>query len=128
MNTDPVSLTDRPPTKWSWYEKSLKLLQLALSKDWEGQALALRAMPVEGGRDSLDVASEIQNRDELLTALDLESVELAEIDAALERIRRGTYGVCEATGKPIPKERLRAIPWTRYTRDAAAEVEKRPRI
>jgi RNA polymerase-binding transcription factor DksA len=36
-----------------------------------------------------------------------------EIDAAIERLRQGTYGVCEYSGEPIPKERLRAIPWAR---------------
>jgi RNA polymerase-binding transcription factor DksA len=34
-----------------------------------------------------------------------------EIDAALARIDAGTYGICRVSGQPIPKERLRAIPW-----------------
>lgn len=34
-----------------------------------------------------------------------------EIDAALKRIEAGTYGICRVSGEPIPKERLRAIPW-----------------
>jgi len=34
-----------------------------------------------------------------------------QIDAALERIANGTYGICVASGLPIPQERLRAIPW-----------------
>jgi DnaK suppressor protein len=38
---------------------------------------------------------------------------LREIDAALQRIEDGTYGVCEGCGKPIEEERLEAIPWTR---------------
>jgi RNA polymerase-binding transcription factor DksA len=38
---------------------------------------------------------------------------IEEIDAALERITKGVYGVCEASGKPIPKERLEALPWAR---------------
>lgn len=37
--------------------------------------------------------------------------QVEEIDAALERIEDGTYGVCRVSGLPIPKERLRAIPW-----------------
>jgi len=37
---------------------------------------------------------------------------LRQIDAALQRIEDGTYGVCEICGKPIGVERLRAIPWT----------------
>jgi RNA polymerase-binding transcription factor DksA len=38
---------------------------------------------------------------------------IEEIDAALERIDNGTYGVCEYSGQPIPKERLEAIPYAR---------------
>ncbi|HTO01446.1 MAG TPA: hypothetical protein VL068_12290, partial [Microthrixaceae bacterium] len=36
-----------------------------------------------------------------------------EIDAALERIEKGTYGICEYSGLAIPKERLKAIPYAR---------------
>ena len=36
---------------------------------------------------------------------------IADIDAALERIGNGTYGYSEASGRPIPRERLEAIPW-----------------
>lgn len=37
--------------------------------------------------------------------------QVEEIDAALTRIAEGTYGICRVSGQPIPKERLRAIPW-----------------
>jgi DnaK suppressor protein len=37
--------------------------------------------------------------------------QLGQIDAALGRIEDGTYGLCAADGKPIPVERLRAVPW-----------------
>lgn len=36
-----------------------------------------------------------------------------EIDAALERIKRGIYGICEYSGEPIPIPRLEAIPYAR---------------
>jgi RNA polymerase-binding transcription factor DksA len=42
---------------------------------------------------------------------------LAEIDAALQRIEDGTYGICEGCSKPIGAERLTAIPWTRLCID-----------
>ncbi len=42
---------------------------------------------------------------------------IEEIDAALQRIDDGSYGVCEACGKPIGDDRLRAIPWTRLCID-----------
>lgn len=49
---------------------------------------------------------------------------LYEINDAIKRIENGTFGVCEMCGKPIPRARLDAIPWTRYTVDCQAEVEK----
>ncbi len=39
---------------------------------------------------------------------------IKQLNRALERIENGTYGVCRATGKPIPKGRLEAVPHTRY--------------
>ncbi len=49
------------------------------------------------------------------------------IDAALQRIKDGAYGLCEQTGKAIRKARLRAKPWARYGIDAARKNERRPR-
>ena len=59
-----------------------------------------------GEGDTLAVERE---RDLALSAQALAEVE--EIDAALERIDAGVYGICEASGLAIPKERLKAIPW-----------------
>ncbi len=50
--------------------------------------------------------------------------QLQEIDEALERIRKGTYGVCLATGKPIGKSRLRAKPWAKYCYEYTLALEK----
>jgi len=49
---------------------------------------------------------------------------LVEIDDALSRIENGTYGICEADDEPIPKARLRAIPWARYCVRCATLMEK----
>ena len=38
---------------------------------------------------------------------------LVEIDAALQRIEDGAYGICEVDGTPIEFERLQALPWAR---------------
>jgi DnaK suppressor protein len=43
--------------------------------------------------------------------------EIEDIDAAIRRIQQGTYGVCEACGRPIPLRRLRALPAARYCID-----------
>jgi len=49
-----------------------------------------------------------RDRDLALSAAARQSVE--EIDAALERLDAGTYGICIVSGDPIPRERLEAIP------------------
>ncbi|MHC4159443.1 MAG: TraR/DksA family transcriptional regulator [Planctomycetota bacterium] len=49
---------------------------------------------------------------------------LLEINAALQRIEDGTYGICEGTGQPIPKERLEAIPWARSCAAYACLLEQ----
>ena len=49
---------------------------------------------------------------------------IEDVDAALERIDAGTYGLCENCGKPIPKARLQAIPWTRFTVEAQGQLER----
>ena len=52
-----------------------------------------------------------RNRDLALAAKALEMIE--EIDHALSKFDEGTYGMCEVSGEPIPKERLEASPWAR---------------
>ena len=49
--------------------------------------------------------------------------ELAEVDAALARLDDGTYGTCEACGRPIGDDRLDALPFTRFCIDDAARAE-----
>jgi RNA polymerase-binding protein DksA len=49
---------------------------------------------------------------------------LREINAALQKIRDGNYGICEGTGKPIARARLEAQPWARYSIEYARHMEK----
>jgi RNA polymerase-binding transcription factor DksA len=62
----------------------------------------------EGGEGDTMVVE--RERDLALSAQARDAV--AEIDAALERISAGTYGYSIMSGRPIPKERLEAIPWS----------------
>jgi len=61
-----------------------------------------------GEGDTLAVERE---RDLVLSAQAQQTV--SEIDHALAKLDDGTYGICEVSGQPIPKERLKAIPWAR---------------
>ena len=71
----------------------------------------------DSGTDNFD-------RDSALSLLSADQDAVYEIDEALKRIERGTYGICELTNKAIPKTRLNAVPWARYTVDSQAQLEK----
>lgn len=71
-----------------------------------------------------DCGTDNFDRDFALSLLSSDQDALYEIDEALKRIMRGHYGVCELTGKSIPKARLEAIPWARFTVQAQAQLEK----
>jgi RNA polymerase-binding transcription factor DksA len=59
-----------------------------------------------------DTASETYER-ELDEGIEEDAREqLREVEEALARIEAGTYGTCSVCGKPIPEERLEAVPWT----------------
>jgi RNA polymerase-binding transcription factor DksA len=71
----------------------------------------------DSGTDNFD-------RDFALSLLSSDQDAMYEIEEALKRIEKNTYGVCELTGKPIPRTRLEAIPWTRFTVQAQAQLER----
>ncbi len=61
--------------------------------------------------DEGDTAQEIISMQENQTQIDLLRTTVAQIDKALARIADGTYGFSEVSGKPIPIERLEALPY-----------------
>lgn len=66
-----------------------------------------------------DTASETFER-ELDEGLEADAErQLRDVEAALGRLEDGTYGTCDVCGKPIPEERLEAIPWTTLCVDDA---------
>jgi RNA polymerase-binding transcription factor DksA len=76
------------------------------------------------GQHMADAGTDTFDRDFALSLVSSEQEALTEIDAAIKRIHAGTYGVCEHTQKPIPKERLLAVPFTRFTAEAQKEIER----
>ncbi|PWN06501.1 TraR/DksA family transcriptional regulator [Rhodohalobacter mucosus] len=65
-----------------------------------------------------DVGSEAEEDEMNYQLLEREKKYVNEINDALERIENGNYGICQATGKPISKGRLDAVPHTRYSMEA----------
>ena len=80
------------------------------------------------GMHTADAGSDAYDRDFALSLLSQERDSLFEIDAALKKINDGNYGFCELSGKPIPHNRLEALPFARYTVECQAELEKTNRL
>jgi RNA polymerase-binding transcription factor DksA len=76
------------------------------------------------GMHQADAGSDAYDRDFALSLLSQEQDALYEIDQALKRIEVGTYGICEMSGKPIPRARLEAIPFARFTVECQSQLEK----
>jgi RNA polymerase-binding transcription factor DksA len=76
------------------------------------------------GQHMADAGTDTFDRDFALSLVSSEQEALSEIDAAIKRVRDGTYGICEITAKPISKERLLAVPFTRYSADAQKQIER----
>jgi RNA polymerase-binding transcription factor DksA len=93
----------------------------ALNHSSQDSSGNLSKMPIH----MADVGTDTFNQEMDVRLLEGESRKLKLINEALDRIANGTYGICLHSGKVIPKARLRAIPFARYTVDAQEELERR---
>ena len=75
------------------------------------------------GEHQGDAGSDAYDRDFALSMLSKETDSLNEVEEALHRLDLGTYGICEASGEPIPEPRLEYLPFVRYTVEVQAQME-----
>ena len=122
----PSAVHEVKKVKAEWQKYYSRLLELreqllhqmnGLAKDSAQELPGYSLHMADSGTDNFD-------RDFALSLLSSDQDAVYEIEEALKRIEKKTYGVCELTGKPIPRARLEAIPWTRFTVDAQAQLEK----
>src|SRR5712692_3135628 len=110
-------------------EKLLKLRD-AMVDSMDGVAQDTLRSRAEGseasavGMHRADAGSDAYDRDFALSMLSQEQDALYGIDLALKRIELGTYGICEMSGKPIPRARLEAIPFARFTVECQSQLER----
>jgi RNA polymerase-binding transcription factor DksA len=76
------------------------------------------------GQHMADAGTDTFDRDFALSMVANEQEALSEIEAAIQRVKAGNYGLCEVTQKPIARERLLAVPFTRYSAEALKQIEK----
>src|ERR1041384_159749 len=121
-----VNKNGQPKIKPEWKDYYNTLLDLrerllnqmnGLAKESAEEMASYSLHMADSGTDNFD-------RDFALSLLSSDQDAIYEIEEALKRIEKNTYGICELTGKQIPKARLQAIPWTRFTVQAQAQLER----
>jgi RNA polymerase-binding protein DksA len=91
----------------------------ALNKDRRDAAGDLSSMPIH----MADLGSDNFEQEFTLSLMETEEGTLGDIEAALERVEEGTYGLCEECGVRIPKKRLNAVPYASMCVKCASQSE-----
>ncbi len=116
--------TPRIPQKWrKQYDRLVELRDYFTQRQNDLTHDAIEEQPAFSSHMA-DAATDTYDRDFALGMLSSEQDAVYQIESALDRIRNGTYGICELTGKPIEPGRLEAIPWTRFSTAAEKQLEQ----
>jgi RNA polymerase-binding transcription factor DksA len=114
----------RVPRRWAKHFQRLTELRERLSRERGRLSEEAREEAPQYSLHMADAGTDSYDQDWALGMLSSEQNALYEVEQALDRIRNGTYGICEATGKKISTARLEAIPWTRFSAEAERQLEK----
>ena len=108
------------PSRWEIHHHHLCLERDRLmARDCSAPVISLAKLDDMG-----DAATEESDRCLSLVASTATQDLIFEVLSALRRLERGTYGICEITGKPIEPDRLEALPWARYSLEGQRDLEK----
>ena len=126
-NTNPRSSRNghvKVKAEWTKYHQHLLELRERLLNQMSGLAKESAEEMSNYSLHMADSGTDNFDRDFALSLLSSDQDAIYEIEEALKRIERGTYGICELTGKQIPRTRLDAIPWARFTVEAQSQLER----
>lgn len=111
-------------SEWQKYYATLMDLRERLVAQMNGLAKESAEEMAGYSLHMADSGTDNFDRDFALSLLSSDQDAMYEIEEALKRIEKNTFGICELTGKQIPRARLEAIPWTRFTVEAQAQLER----
>jgi DnaK suppressor protein len=95
-------------------ELETELNEVAKNEPGQGWEATSGEMDIDTADDN-EVADKLEEYETNKGVMDKLQKQLCEVDAALERIENGTYGICENTHKPIDRDRLEANPSARIS-------------
>jgi len=112
--------------KWRQsYEQLLQTRDYILDCAQSMKEQGAETQPKDRQQADAESATTVNHRDFALAQASSYHELLREINHALRRIEEGRYGICEVTGRPIPIKRLKAVPWTRFSKEAEQKLESR---
>lgn len=97
--------------KRSQAEKEISMIRDSMADRVDSDAADHSSVAHHSG----DVGTDVENTNMNYKLIEREKKFIEQIDNALARIDNGTYGICQATGEPISRGRLEAVPHTRYS-------------
>ena len=114
------------------YRETLLALRSRLKGDVShlaDEALRARGGEASGGLSNAplhmaDLGTDNFEQEFTLNLLQNQEQALTEIDEALERIKQGSFGLCEECQEPIPKARLQALPYARHCVACARKLQQ----
>ncbi|WP_175498391.1 TraR/DksA family transcriptional regulator [Desulfuromusa kysingii] len=92
--------------------------------DSERAYAASQSLGKDGVPDIGDMSANSYHQEVLMNLSETQRSRVRDIDAALERIDKGVYGLCLRCEEEIPARRMEVRPFSRYCVDCKAEVEK----
>ena len=126
----PIRDPKKVPKQWKSYYEDLMSLRASLKgalgeRSSETIGASARESSGELSLNSSDAGTETFDRDVALSMVANEQEALNEIEEAIDRVFDGTFGICQETNKPIKKNRLKAVPFTRFSLEGQDLFEKR---
>lgn len=113
-------------TEINKFKKRLDELHAALTKTLQGSSEEIKVSDEASGysQHQADQGTDDFDRTISLEVTGQEYEILKQVERALEKIEENTYGICDITGKEIPKARLEAVPYATMTVEAQEKMEK----
>ena len=109
-------LNDGVPERRSVTLRKISAFRKALEREQDNARRAAarcrQNLAIEQSADTLEAIGYAGVREMALAGLSRQSNLISQIQAALDRLEEGTFGLCQQCGTPIPPKRLEALPWT----------------
>ena len=114
-----------PKTRFDSYEKVLRKKADEVRRSMSAQKVAQVVTRLDVPSDEGDLSQQSHEEWIFLNRNTLDMKLLREVEDAIRRIGRGTYGICHQCEEPISAKRLEAVPWAKYCVSCQEEVAAR---